>query len=59
MGAGFITPMPALLFMGRGGNAESLGAWLLLGGAGAPCAVVGRLAIWKLVEVTPAAAPRP
>ncbi|WP_287903366.1 hypothetical protein [Arthrobacter sp.] len=51
--------MPALLFMGLGGIAESLGAWLLLGGAGALCAVVGRLAIWKLVEVTPAAAPRP
>lgn len=54
--AGFLTPMPALLFMGLGGNAESLGAWLLLGGAGALCAVVGRLAIWKLVEV---AAPLP
>lgn len=51
--------MPALLFMGLGGNAESLGAWLLLGGAGALCAVVGRLANWKLVEVPPATAPRP
>lgn len=55
--AGFLTPMPAVLLMGLGGTGAGFASWLLFGGAGALCAAVGRLAIWKLVEVTPAEAP--
>jgi len=50
--AGFLTPMPAVLLMGLGGAGDGLAPLLLFGAAGALCAVVGRLAIWKLVEVT-------
>lgn len=49
--AGSLTPIPALLFMGLAGNGGGLATLFLFGGAGALCAVVGRLAIWKLVEV--------
>lgn len=52
--AGFLTPMPAVLLMGLGGTGSGFASLVLFGGAGALCAVVGRLAIWKLVEVTPA-----
>ena len=55
--AGFLTPMPAVLLMGLGGTGAGLAPLLLFGGAGALCAAVGRLAIWKLVGVTPAEAP--
>lgn len=53
--AGFLTPAPLVLLAVAGGGGDVLAALLLLGGVGALCAVVGRLAIWKLVEVTPPA----
>lgn len=55
--AGFLTPAPLVLIAAAGGGGDVLAALLLLGGVGALCAVVGRLAIWKLVEVTPPATP--
>ncbi|MFJ3958822.1 hypothetical protein [Arthrobacter sp. NPDC090010] len=57
--AGFLTPAPMTLLAAVGGGGDSFGTGVLFGSAGALCAVVGRLAIWKLVEVTPPAAPVP
>jgi len=57
--AGFLTPAPIVLLAAAGGGGDVLATLLLFGGAGALCAVVGRLAIWKLVEVTTPVDPAP